>query len=245
MIEVLLWVGCLASYFEQNLARSTVEILRQAGDNFTLLGVNEGCCGYPLLAIGYRDEFVNEAKNNVKRISALGVKKLVTICPACFKTFRETYPQIAGSLPFEVTHISEHIMSLIRTGKIKFREMPMTVTYHDPCHLVRDIELYDTPRDVISSIPRIKLVEMNRNKADTYCCGAGGGLTFTFPHLAKKIATTRVKRDVLPTNAEALITSCPACVQYLRFGMIKAVRSKSKRMKVLDLVELAAQALSS
>lgn len=243
--NTLFWVGCVASYFEKNIAISTVKILRQTGDIFTFLGVNEGCCGYPLLATGYRDEFVDEAKNNIKKISALGVKKLVTICPACYKTFRETYPQIIGSLPLEVTHISEYITSLIRASKIKFREMLMTVTYHDPCHLGRYMGLYNPPRDVISSIPGIKLVEMNRNKTDAHCCGAGGGLTFAFPLLSKKIATTRVKRDVLPTNAEALITSCPACVQYLKFGMIKAVRPKAKRMKVLDLVELVAQALGS
>jgi Fe-S oxidoreductase len=208
-----------------------------------LLGVEEGCCGFPLFTIGYRDEFIEEARKNVEKISSENIGRLVTVCPACYRTFRELYAHVEA-LSIEILHISEFIKELIEAGRIKFKELPLTITYHDPCHLGRHMGLYDQPRDVIRSIPGIKLVEMTKNKAESRCCGAGGALRFSFPVLSTSIAATKVRLDIAPTKAEALVTACPACVRNLKDGITKAeVLYGIEKIEVLDLVQLVARAL--
>ncbi len=239
--EVLYWVGCTAAYRVQETARATIEILRKAGVDFTLLGTEEGCCGSVLLRTG-QNESVEEkiAGANVEKIMATGAKTLVTSCAGCYRTFNEDYKSIIGKLPFEVSHISEYLESLVKQGRIKFAtELPMKVTYHDPCHLGRHSGLYEPPRNVIRKIPGLTLTEMAKNREESGCCGAGGGLRSAYKELSHRIAADRLELDALPTGAEALITPCPFCV--LNFK--DAANTYGIRIEILDLVELVSKAL--
>ena len=238
---VLYWVGCMASYRVQNIARATVQILRHAGVNFTILGEEEGCCGSVLLRTGQREPVEKEyAQANVEKIRSKGVETLITACAGCYRTFRKDYVDILGGLPFEVLHVSEYLERLMKEGSIQFeRELSMKVTYHDPCHLGRHMGVYAPPRNVIRAIPGLTLVEMERTREEAYCCGAGGGLRSAYRELSLRIAADRLRMDVLPTGADILVTPCPFCVLNFR----NAASDYGVEVKVLDLVELVFDAL--
>jgi len=239
--KVMYWVGCMASYYVQDTAITTVKVLKYANVDFTILGTEEGCCGSVLLRTGQRDPVVNQyAKENIGRISARGVETLITSCAGCFRTFHEDYPEIVGDLPFEVLHTSEYIERLIKDGSLKFEEeLPIRVTFHDPCHLGRHVGVYDAPRNVIKAIPRLELVEMANCREESRCCGAGGGLRSAFRELSIAIAANRLKTDALPTGAKALVTPCPFCV--LNFE--DAADAYGIGIEILDLTELVCRAL--
>ena len=239
--DVLYWAGCMASYRSQETAKATVKILSTAGVDFTMLGQDEGCCGSVLIRTGQRELIENGyAKANVEKIAAKGTKTLVTACAGCYRTFKEDYRATLGALPFEVLHVSEYLERLIKDGRIVFdKEMPMKVTYHDPCHLGRHMNVYESPRNVVKSIPGVTLVEMARNRLDSRCCGAGGGLRSAYRDLSINASAERLRLDALPTGAEALVSPCPFCVINFKDGA-KALGTK---IEVLDLVELVSRAL--
>jgi len=239
--KVLYWVGCTASYRVPDTAITTVKILRHANVNFTMLGTEEGCCGSVLLRTGQREPVAEKySKKNVEMISARGVETLITSCAGCFRTFHVDYQEILGEMPFEVLHSSQYIERLIRDGAIEFKEeLPMKVTYHDPCHMGRHVGVYDAPRNVIKAIPGVELIEMANTREETRCCGAGGGLRSGFRELSITIAADRLKTDALPTGAEALVTPCPFCI--LNFE--DALRAHGIGIEVLDLTELVSKAL--
>ena len=239
--EVLYWAGCMASYRTQATARATVRILKHAGVNFTILGKEEGCCGSFLLRTGQRDVVENKyAKVNVAKIADRGAKTVVTACAGCFRTFHDEYPEMLGTLPFEVLHVSQYLEGLVKARRIGFsKELTMKVTYHDPCHLGRHLSIYEPPRNVMNAIPGIVFSEMVKSHEESRCCGAGGGFRSAFPELSVLVAMDRLKLDVLPTSVDAVVTACPFCVKNFE----DAVKRGGMRLQVLDLPELVWKAM--
>jgi len=164
---------------------------------------------------------------------------IVTSCAGCYKTIRQDYPKV-GKVSARVVHITQFVNELIESGKLKLeKRVDGVVTFHDPCHLGRHNLLYDEPRKILQSIPGLKLVEMERNRAEARCCGAGGGVKTAFPDLAQKISLLRVE-DAERTGAEILTTSCPFCYQSLK----TSIDAKGSKLKMMDLMELVRQSCS-
>lgn len=243
--NVLYWVGCTTSYITPSIASSMARILNKAGINFKTLGASEKCCGYPYLLVGDEKSFKENAKEVIEQISRENVDTVVANCPGCYRTFIELYPKYLGTPPFKAIHSSQLIENLIKDGKIKFsNSMNLRVTYHDPCDLGRHTGIYDSPRNVISSIPGVEFIEMERSRADARCCGAGGALRLAFPEVSTNIATTRIKLDVAPLNVEAIVTACPTCVRNLKDGVtIAEAMYDVRRVEVFDLAEFVSRAL--
>ena len=243
--NLLYWVGCTTSYIAPSIASSMARILSKAGISFKTLGDSEKCCGYPYLLVGDEESFKENAKEVIEQISRENVDAVVVNCPGCYRTFTELYPNYLGNISLKTIHSSQLIESLIKDGKIKFgSSMNLRVTYHDPCDLGRHAGIYDSPRNVISSIPGINFIEMERSRADARCCGAGGALRLAFPEVSTNIATTRIKLDVAPLNVEAIVTACPTCVRNLKDGVtIAEAMYDVKRVEVLDIVELVSKAI--
>jgi heterodisulfide reductase subunit D len=237
---VLLFVGCTAS-FDMNIARvavSTAAVLQAAGVDFAFLGRDEPCCSSVALRVGLRDEFAERARKNAERFNQLGIRTLVTSCSGCFKTIGHDYPRIAP-LEFEVLHVSQYLLRLLEQGRLMMKgEVPLAVTYHDPCHLGRHSGVYDAPRQVMARIPGLRLREMEHSGERARCCGAGGGLKAGFPDLQNKIAQTRVG-DAEATDAEALVSCCPFCHQSLQTG----IAARGSPMQMMDLTELVRASL--
>jgi len=236
--EVLYFVGCVPSYRRPSIVRSVEKILAAAGVGYTTLGAQELCCGSVLMRTGQTRTAKELAQQNVKNFKELGVKKIVTVCPGCYLTLKVNYPKLVEDFPFEVLHISDFINQLLQTGKLKLtKQVGLKVTYHDPCHLGRRFNIYESPRSVLLSIPGLKLVEMSHNRENSQCCGAGGGVKAAFSDVTSKIGVSRME-EAAQTKADLLVTSCPFCC----LNLDDAGR-QAQLLPVSDLTEIVAEAL--
>jgi Fe-S oxidoreductase len=251
------------------VARTAVTLLRDTGIDIGILGQGEGCCGGKAYDIGYKAEFNQCAQNNIQAWTKAGVKTVVTSCSNCYFAFKRLYPKEANA-NFEVVHTVEFIDRLIKEGRIRFsKNVPITVTYHDPCHLGRLGEpyvpwngtvtkvfgqitkhvppkpryigawgIYEPPRNVLKSIPGLKLVEMERIRENAWCCGAGGGVKEAYPKFSSWTAAERIE-EAKSTGAAALVSACLQCER----NFTETIKDNSQKMKVYDIVELVQQAL--
>jgi len=251
--DVVFHAGCRVGYDEEMwpVARGMVTLLKNAGVDVGIMGKDETCCGGRAFQMGYQGEFTKYAENNIEAWKNAGVKTVVTGCADGYYAIKRLYTQLGAE--FEVLHIVEYIDRLIKEGKIKFtRDVPMRVTYHDPCHLGRRLAqapgfyvpgapmmgVYEPPRDIIKSIPGVEMVEMYRIKEYSWCCGGGGGVIDAYPEFNNFTATERIKEAEV-TGAEAIITACPWCQR----SLTDAVTAMDGKMKVIDIVELIQQAM--
>jgi Fe-S oxidoreductase len=237
---VLYFLGCQYSSNPElkDVALSTAKILDQAGVEWGIIGEAEKCCGYMAHALGYPEMFKRYARDTIATFNRLGIKRIITSCPECYYMFKIRYPMIAP-LNAEVVHITELVHRLITQGKLKFRKNELKVTYHDPCYLGRYCHIYETPREVIRAIPGIELVEMERNKMDAWCCGAGGGVMRGNKEYALATGRERVE-EALSCGAEVLITSCPNCIQNLS----DAKDESRSSLVIQDIANLICQSLT-
>jgi len=269
-VDVLYHVGCLTSFDKdmQKLARATARILKKAKVDFGIAADNETCCGGRALQMGYREDFLKQAKKNMAMIKKAGVKTVVTACADGYQAFKVLYDKYNLKGDLEVLHISEYIDRLIKDGKLKPRKkVDLSVTYHDPCRLGRLGEpwihwegkkipgdrfvfdppkvyrrgthgVYEPPRDVLRSIPGVSLTEMIRIKEYSWCCGAGGGVIDSNPEFAKWTARERIE-EAGSTGAEAIVTACPWCEKTFN----DAIGETGSSMKIYDIVELVEKAI--
>jgi glycolate oxidase len=239
--EVLYWSGCLPAYRFQNMAVAACTLLGKANVEFTMLGEEEGCCGYPLVSAGFWTEAKENAIKIVQKIMKTGAKKLVTGCAGCYYTFKRLYPEVLGvHVPFEVFHLSQFLQPLVKSGDLKLKSLKMKVTYHDPCSLGRHCGVYDPPRNLLQAIPDLELIEIPLNRSHSTCCGGGGGLWTFNTELAMNIARAKLIEQVVPLKVEAIVTSCPTC--YMNFDYVS--EPSGIGIKVYDLTELVLKAFA-
>ncbi|MBT6500354.1 MAG: (Fe-S)-binding protein [Deltaproteobacteria bacterium] len=233
--EVVYFTGCVSAYFPmaQQIPIALARVFQAAGVDFTLLGEDEWCCGFPLLGAGLREMSQEVIDHNVAVIKAKGAKTIVFACPSCYQMWREYYPP-----EFRLTHFTEYVFDLVRAGRVPLQELPLTVTYHDPCDLGRGARVYEKPRQVIRSLPGVKLVEMTRNREKCACCGGGGNLEMIDKDLSAAIAKEKVE-EALATGAEAIVTACQQCVR----TMNTYVKRNKIQLEVLDITQLIERAL--
>jgi len=211
-VEYLFWVGCAGSYEDRarRVSRSLVEILNAAGVKFAILGTEETCNGDSARRMGNEYLFQTLAQQNIETMNGHGVTKVVTNCPHCLNCLKNEYPQFGGN--YEVLHGTELVAELIAQGRVRLeKELPETITFHDPCYLGRYNKVYDAPRRVLESIPGVKLREMERSKEKGLCCGAGGGRMWMEEKLGERINQTRMK-EIAATGADKVGVSCPFCM---------------------------------
>ena len=269
-VDVVFHVGCLTS-FNKNLwpiARATARILQKAGVNFGIAGAAETCSGGRAYQMGYRDDFMAQAKKNMEMLKQCGAKTVVTGDADGYQAFKVLYDQYDLRGDLEVLHVTEYLDRLIAEGKIKpQKNVDLVVTYHDPCHLGRKGEpfihwngkeiineirytdppreyrrgtygVYEPPRNVLKSIPGLKLVEMQRIKEYAWCCGAGGGVIESNPDFSLWTASERIE-EAADTGAAAIATACPWCIRNFRGAISKA----GSPLEVYDVIELLEKAL--
>jgi Fe-S oxidoreductase/nitrate reductase gamma subunit len=240
-VDYLLWVGCAGSLDERNrrVSRSMVGLLQKAGVSFGILGTEEMCCGETARRMG--NEYLAQIlmQQNIELFSKYGIKKIVTLCPHCFNTFKNEYHQFGGS--YQVLHHSEFLWTLFQERKLKLGTgIRMTVAYHDSCYLGRHNGLYDPPRRLLSSIRNVRLVEMKRNRERSFCCGAGGGRMWMEENLGKRINHLRVEQAA-STDVSVVATACPYCLTMLGDGIKE--KGLENLMSVFDLAEILEKAL--
>jgi len=244
------FVGCTTSLDTraQDLARSFVRILQHAGVPFGTLGKKEPCCGDIARRTGEDGLFEEQLTNCLDLFENNAIGRVVTSSPHCFHTFRNDYPAFQAFQPpdeqvsLDVRHYTQVIRELVSKGSIRF-EIPldMKVTYHDPCYLGRHNKVYDEPREVVRSIPGIELVEMTHNRANSLCCGGGGGRMWQ-QDLDSQVKMSEVRiREAANTGAQIVVTACPLCLIMLEDA--RKTASLEDTLRVMDLNELVVMAL--
>ena len=211
---MLYFRGCTAREKETSIQKATEKLLDIAGVDYHILE-DEKCCGSVLLRTG----FFNEAQRQIeKNTEVLKGEKIITSCAGCYKTLKDDYEGL------DVIHISQLLDELIRDGKLNLEKGELDVTYHDSCHLARHMEVFDEPRNVIGALAN--LVEMENNRENSLCCGAGGGVKSAYPEIAEQMAKTRIGQ-AMDTGCKTLVTACPFCKLNL----------SNDELEVLDLTE--------
>jgi len=211
----------------QKIPKALIEILNKVGVDFTLLGGEEWCCGFPLIGAGMKKEAKALIEHNLEKMKEKGVERVVFACPSCYHTWMEEY-----KTDIEIFHSTQFIRKLIDEGKIRFKEKKMRVTYHDPCDLGRASGVYEAPREVLRAIPGVELVEMEGNRDQCKCCGGGGNLEMVDPELSAALAQEKIK-EIQATGADAVITSCQQCVRTI----MTTARRKKIPVTAMDITE--------
>ncbi|MHB1334886.1 MAG: (Fe-S)-binding protein [Candidatus Humimicrobiaceae bacterium] len=243
--EVVYFVGCVSSFSPRSfgIPRSIVQDFESAKVDFTLLGEEEWCCGFPLINSGIKDVTGDMAKHNIEAVKSKNAKLLVLSCPSCYHTWKHEYPKYYnGKIDFEILHISQYLLRLIKEKKIKLSPMSDKVTYHDPCDLGRNSGIYEEPRDVIKSIPGIEYVELGANRKLANCCGGGGNLESVNQALASKIALSKAD-EIIETGSDIVVTSCQQCNRTIETSLKKKKKETNIKVKVIDLPELVLKSI--
>jgi len=216
--------------------QAVARVLQKGGVDFGTLGKAEVSSGSPLLLIGDRDFFETFAAANIETFEKAGVSKIVTADPHAYSVLKDEYTKAAD---LEVVSFAEMAAGLIADGKLKpSKDVKLKAAYHDPCRLGRRQDVFDEPREVLSSIPGLELIEFERNRKNSLCCGGGGAVFFWEPEFATWVTKERLFEAEF-VGAEAIVTTCPLCVRMFEQG-VKAAKSK---LKIYDLAELLDQAL--
>lgn len=208
--DVIFFPGCSISLMRPELARKTVELLRECGLEPAYLGDDDICCGSIARKLGDEDLFRKQIGRLIGSIKGAGAKTVITSCPGCMISLTQGRDAL-GMPDLEIRHVSEVLQELpLRSGA----RAAIKIAYHDPCELGRGLGIYDPPRKILDSIEGIERLELERTREKSACCGAGAGLKSGFPELAAAIARKRI-RMAKDAGAEILVTSCPWCVENL------------------------------
>lgn len=236
---VLYYVGCMTSFSPaaQGIAESFARVMMAAGVDFALLGEDEWCCGFPLRVAGFGDRAQALVEHNVAQVRRLGAKTVVFNCPSCFLNWRHEY---GADLPdVRMLHATQFIDELAAEGRLALGEVPLAVTYHDPCDLGRNARVFDAPRRAIAAVPGIQLREAAASRESALCCGGGGDLEITDAELASRIAD-RTCGALSETGAQAVVTACPECFRQLQSGM-----TRGPGLPVIDVCQLVDRSLQA
>ena len=240
--EIVYFVGCVSSLYPMSygIPQSFVTILEKVGADYTTMGSEEWCCGYPLLIGGQVNAAEQVIRHNVEVIHELGARRVVMTCPSCYHSWHHVYPQVVGELGFEVVHATQFLAEMLDEGRLNFKEgRKMVVTYHDPCDLGRKGGIYDEPRRVLAAIPGVELVEMDSRRETALCCGGGGNLETFDPQLGAEVAARRVA-EAQAVGARVIASACPQCERTLT----KSTRANKVRIRVMDVAQLVERALA-
>jgi Fe-S oxidoreductase len=243
--ELAIFGGCTMPLRQTDTLKNMMKIFEAAGKQIAY-SEDEWCCGSIAMRIGDYKSVEEEVKHNVELFRNMGAKTVFSPCAGCYRTLRKDYPELLDEdLPFKVKHITELLIEMLNNNEIPFNlseDEKTIVTYHDPCHLGRHMDLYEIPREVIQAIPGVELVEMKRNRKNAWCCGAGGGVKSQFPDLAVEISKERIA-EAIESGADVLLTSCPFCIGNLKDAYNEMNSESKDKIKVVDIIDFIASKL--
>lgn len=234
-------------------ARKIAELLLGKGLDLVTSADREPTAGDQAFDLGFTEAGKKAAEKMAEEIRKSGAHTLVTMDAHAFTAFRWYYPRYGVELGVEVLHISQLLERMFRDGMLHAgkTEKPWKVTYHDPCSLGRrsepykgeyygdkrrrpmaltrtgDLGIYEEPRALITAVEGVELIEMDRRKGWSWCCGNGAGVAQVNPDLLESASRNRMTEAEM-TGADVLITACPGCESAL---------AAAGNMKILDLTD--------
>ncbi len=237
--DILYYVGCAGSFDDRGkkIAQALVRVLKKAGVNFAILGEEERCNGDVARRAG--NEYLAQMMiaENVEILNQYQPKKILAACPHCFNTLKNEYPQFGAK--YDVVHHTEFLLELFRQGRLKSNGTIIeNLTFHDSCYLGRWNGIVDAPRQLLQMVNGGRpLIEMERNRTEGFCCGAGGARMFMEETIGKRINHERAE-EVIATGATGVAAACPFCITMLRDG----INDINGEADVKDIVEIIDEA---
>ncbi|MGD2147162.1 MAG: (Fe-S)-binding protein [Anaerolineae bacterium] len=235
LAKVVYFIGCVSSFYPRvyNIPQAVVQVLEIADVEFTTLGEDEWCCGYPLYVAGMRDRAAALVRHNVALVKRTGAQEVVFTCPSCYYAWAHLYPEVTDVSGIHLRHVTEFLAELVAGDLPAMGPVPEVVTYHDPCDLGRKSGVYDAPRELLQRIPELELREMEASRENALCCGGGGDVEVSDPTVSREVAGRRMAQ-VKATGARYVASACQQCKRTLQEG---AKRQKI-RVRAVDVSEL-------
>lgn len=235
--EYCLWMGCMGSYDPRGreIITAFARVMDYLGTSYGVLK-KEKCTGDPARRMGNDLVFQTLAEANLETLKQNKVKKIVTICPHCVRTISVDWKEFGEAPPIE--HHSEFMARF--ADKLPSNGIPpQDIAFHDPCYLGRYRGSYDAPRDVIAKYG--KVVEPERTRERSFCCGAGGGLAFMGEEKGKRVSVERAEQ-LVATGASIVGAACPFCNTMFRDALTTV---SSEPPKLLDIAQIAAASIEA
>jgi Fe-S oxidoreductase len=235
--DVLFFVCCSDAYDPRNqeIARNMAQIFTQLGIDYASLGAEEWCCGDHMLRMGEKGLFEELALHNIEMFKKLNGRKIVTLSPHCYNTFKNDKPYSDARL--NVEHYTQFLAEAIKQDKIKSTKLvKRKVAYHDPCFLGKRNDIYDAPRQVLRAMGGLELVEMRRMKESSFCCGGGAGRVWTEEAPSEKRPCIDRVKEALELGVDTIAVACPYCVTTLEDAA--KVLDVENKIAVKDILEL-------
>jgi heterodisulfide reductase subunit D len=250
--EIVYFVGCVASFYpgSYNVPQAMASILEASGADFTTLGGQEWCCGYPLMLMGQLDQAGELIEHNITQVIDLGATRVVFACPSCYHMWKFVYPKVVkGEVShalesLDVLHASELVSELADSGAIRLGDVNRRVTYHDPCDLGRKSHVYEAPRKLLNNIPGLEFVELASSGQISECCGGGGNLESFEPEVTDQVSAHRVER-VMELDAQVIASSCQQCERTLSRAVRRSKEARRARVRVMDITQLVWESMSA
>jgi Fe-S oxidoreductase len=236
--DILWWVGCAPAtdVRAQKTAQAFAKILNAAGVSYAVLGKSEACTGDSARRAGREDIFFGLATQNVEILNEIKPKRIVTTCPHCLHTIKNEYPAFGGN--YEIIHHTQFINELVGAGKIQLAVSSdqLLVTFHDPCYLGRHNKITDAPRETLKSTGALT-IEMPRNLAKSFCCGAGGAQMWKEEEPGSARVNEARFAEAKATGANMIAVGCPFCLTMMN----DAAKADNDSMQVMDVAEIVAE----
>jgi L-lactate dehydrogenase complex protein LldE len=236
-MRISLFVPCLVDQFFPQIAVSTVRILRRLGVEVTYPEA-QTCCGQPAFNMGYH----NEAKKLAERFVEIfaDAEYIVTPSGSCASMVRVFYPTLPFHKDLELSlenvrkrtfELSEFLVDILKVTDIG-AVFSGRVTYHDSCHLLRELNVKDPPRLLLRSVKGIEFIESEESNA---CCGFGGSFSVKFPEISTAMVEEKVK-SIQKTGAQYVVAGDTGCLMQIG-GMLQRRRIPVKTMHIAEFLD--------
>ena len=232
--NTVFFTECAHSKSRKGIAEATINLLEKIGSPVGQFA-EKGCCGSTLYDFGFWDELEPLVKANWAKMKPMKGKKFVFFDPHCQEFIVKRYPEILPDFsPIKNQHFSQLLADAFKGGRLKSKNSgKIKVSYHDPCYLGRGLGIFDAPREVVGALKGVELVEMVRNRENSFCCGART-LGDYVPNLSEDTARERIKEFEV-TGADLLITACPYCKD--QFQRVMPAKDKTRVKDMTELVD--------
>jgi len=241
--RVAMLTGCVQSVVFGAHNRATARVLAKNGWD-VVAPAGQGCCGALHAHSGDHAGALELARRTIATFDAAGVEAVVVNASGCgahmkaYGTLLADDPEWAERarrFAAGVRDVSELLASAPLRGPLS--SVPMTVTYHDPCHVVHGQKIRSAPRALLAQVPGLRLFDLPESD---WCCGSAGIYNLTQPEMAGRLLRRKV-RHVVGTGASAVVTANPGCILQIQQGL----REAGSPVEVLHLVEILDRAYSS
>lgn len=240
--EVFYYIGCMDLKYQPNTIRATMAILEHLKIPYCTHLESRQCCGGPVRKAGYHTVAQTLSDQNINLIKEAKVKTVISNCPGCIDTIKNTYPEkFDGKLKADIKHIIEFLWEKISANELRLtQQIEKTVTYHDPCILSRrdnNINLVAETRKILELIPGLTIKEAFLHGNETRCCGMGGAYGVSNPEYSSKLREDRL--DQLKKHSpDVILSGCPTC----EYALEKAQQQTNEfDEKIQDIVQMIAE----